>query len=113
MNFKTLICAAAIALVAGVGSANADEEFSTLKGATDPTRVQPLSDDEAAAVQGAFLIVTGVSVFNAIVVNGDGPCRIPGMCLFGTQQFTIRGGTTTLNCSANCGCLDPRGVVVE
>ena len=36
MNIKLLISAAAIALVAGLGSASADEEFATLNGISPP-----------------------------------------------------------------------------
>ena len=55
MRTKSILTAAAIALVAGLGSASADENFSTIAGLS----AQPLSAHELAEVRGAgdFIIV--------------------------------------------------------
>ena len=63
---KLLISAAAIALVAGLGSASADEEFATLNGIS-AERMQP---QDMIAVQGGIL--AGLHNTKAAVLSSDG-----------------------------------------
>jgi len=53
MLTKSILTAAAIALVAGLGSASAGERFATIEGLP----IQALSADELAGVRGAVIVL--------------------------------------------------------
>ena len=96
MHIKLLVSAAAIALVAGVGSVSAAERFSTLEGipaeASDVQlagAVEAMSPEELDAVKGARWLSFDF-VAKTITHNSD-PGAIPGSPI-GALRLTRLGG---------------------
>ena len=92
MQIKSIVAVAAIALVAGLGSASAGERFSIL----DPITVEPLTDIELDSVRGALRIFRdkdGDGFFETSRIFDVGMCSGP-KCITGGNIPTHSNGST-------------------
>ncbi len=103
MNIKLFISAAAIALIAGLGAASADEEFATLQG-FQPTALNAV---ELGNIRGAHQISAGGGAAGVVLrteqpnINAaqGGPNGVPG-----ERGLSLAAANTTHLMCVGTGC---------